>query len=176
MAKLKSRCKTCGKIFNVDRSVMKKPTDDPRILHLRQELNDNAIIRLGDRFETIREDKKMKVRPHTAEISVDDFGRPLRIPLKFSLKGQARKIEDGSRRFLVKNYVTIVPSNSKGDKVAILEELKFDDGSEELRLGYYIIGHKGRVKGRWAWGQYALFIPPKDLIKLIEKGKEKGIL
>lgn len=147
MARLKSGCKTCGKIFSMDRSLMRKPTDDPRVLHLRQELNDDTIIRLGDHFETIREDKTMKVRPHTAVISVDDFGRPLRIPLKFSLKGQARKIEDGSRRFLVKNYVTILPSNSKGDKVALLEELEFDDGSEELRLGYYIIGHKVRVKG-----------------------------
>jgi hypothetical protein len=110
------------------------------------------------------------------EILVDDFGRSLRIPLRFSLVGQARKIEGGFRSFKVKDYVSLVPTNSKGDKVAILEELEFDDGKRELRLGYYIIGHRGRMKGKWAWGQYALFIPAEDLVKLVEKAREKGIL
>lgn len=110
------------------------------------------------------------------EISVDDFGGSLRIPLRFSLVGRARKVEGGSRSFQVNNYVTIVPSNSAGDKVAILEEIEFEDGHRELRLGYYIIGHRGRMKGKWAWGQYALFIPAEDLIKLVERAKEKGIL
>ena len=110
------------------------------------------------------------------EISVDDFGGSLRIPLRFSLVGRARKVEGGSRSFQVNNYVTIVPSNSAGDKVAILEEIEFEDGDKELRLGYYIIGHRGRMKGKWAWGQYALFIPAEDLIKLVERAKEKGIL
>jgi len=155
---------------------MKKPPDDPRVLHLQQELNDPTIIRLGDHFETIPEGKAVKARSQVAEVTVDDFGRPLRIPLRFSLVGRARKIDDGHRGFLVKNYASIVPSNSKGDKVAVLEELEFEDGSKELRLGYYIIGHKGRVKGKWAWGQYALFIPARDLVKLIEKGKEKRVL
>jgi hypothetical protein len=40
-----------------------------------------------------------------AEITKDDFGRSLRIPLKFSLIGRARKIDDGSIRFKVKNGV-----------------------------------------------------------------------
>jgi len=110
------------------------------------------------------------------EISRDDFGRPLRIPLRFSLVGRARRIEGGSRSFKVNNYASIVPSNSKGDKVAVLEEIEFEDGNKELRVGYYIIGRKGRRKGKWFWGQYALFIPATDLIKLIERGKEKGII
>jgi len=111
-----------------------------------------------------------------AEISVDDFGRPLKIPLRFSLKGRARKIEGGSREFQVKKYVGIVPSNSDGDKVVFLQELEFEDGSKEFRLGYYIIGHKGRFKGKWAWGQFAPFIPAEDLTKLMERAREKGIL
>ena len=39
---------------------MKKPTDDPRILHLRKELGDDSIIRLGDHFETTRTGKQPK--------------------------------------------------------------------------------------------------------------------
>lgn len=111
-----------------------------------------------------------------AEISVDDFGRPLKIPLRFSLEGQCRKIDDGSRKFEVKDYVSVVPSNSDGDKVVLLEKIEFEDGSKEFRLGYYIIGHKGRFKGKWAWGQFAPFIPAEDLTKLMERAREKGIL
>jgi len=111
-----------------------------------------------------------------AEISVDDFGRSLRIPLRFSLKGRARRIEGGFRNFRVKDYVTVVPSNFKDNKVAILQRLEFEDGTKVLRLGYYIIGHRGRMRGKWAWGQFALFIPAEDLIRLVQKAKEKGIL
>jgi len=110
------------------------------------------------------------------KISIDDFGRRLITPLSFSLEGRARRVNGGSRSFRVKEFVSIVPSNSKGDKLALLEELEFEDGSKELRLGYYKIGHRGRMKGKWAWGQYALFIPADDLLKLIERGKEKGII
>jgi len=97
-------------------------------------------------------------------------------PVVFSLNGRARKIEGGFRSYEVRNYATIVPSNSKGDKVAFLQDLEFDDGSRELRLCYYIIGQRGRMSGKWAWGQFALFIPKEDLLKLVEKGKEKGIV
>jgi len=110
-------------------------------------------------------------------ISKDDFKRKLEMPLRFSRVGRARRrTRTGSRAFKVKEFVSIVPSNSKGDKVALLQELEFEDGKKELRLGYYIVGHKGRMKGKWAWGQYASFIPADDLVKLIEKGKEKGII
>lgn len=54
MGKLKSTCRKCGETFTVNRSNMKKPTDDPRVLHLREELGDDSIIRLGDHFETTR--------------------------------------------------------------------------------------------------------------------------
>ena len=60
-------------------------------------------------------------------------------------------VEDGSRGFEVKRYVGIVSSNSNGDKVVFLQELEFEDGSKEFRLGYCIIGHRGRFRGKWAW-------------------------
>jgi len=110
------------------------------------------------------------------EISEDDFGRKLRTPLRFSRAGRARRKNSGFRSFQVKEFLSIVPSNSDGDKVALLQKLEFEDGKTELRLGYYIIGHRGRMRGKWAWGQYALFIPAEDLVELIEKGKEKGIV
>jgi len=109
------------------------------------------------------------------EISEDDFGRPLsNPPLKVRVKGgRARKRKGkGSRSFEVTKFVSIVPSNSTGDKVALLQELEFEDNKKELRLGYYVISRKGK----WAWGQFALFIPAADLVKLIEKGREKGLI
>jgi len=111
-----------------------------------------------------------------SEISRDDFGRKLKKPLRFSLVGRARRVRGGSRHFEVKKFASIVSSNSKRGKIALLQELEFQDGKKELRLGYYIIGHKGGMKGKWAWGQYALFISAGDLVKLVERGKEKGII
>jgi len=120
---------------------------------------------------------KMKTETHK-EISEDDFGQQLKMPLKVRVVGRARRREGiGSRSFKVKKFVSKIPENSLAkDKVALLQELEFEDGTKELRLGYYIIGHTGRFKGKWAWGQFALFIPAKDLVKLTEKGKEKGII
>ena len=47
---------------------------------------------------------------------------------------------------------------------------------ERIRVGYYIIGKKGRFKGKWAWGQFCPFIVGKDLGALIKKAKNKGML
>ncbi len=57
-----------------------------------------------------------------------------------------------------------------------MESIKFEDGEETLRLGYYIIGKKPKMKNRWVWGQSAPFIPKKDLLKLVKKAKNKGML
>lgn len=53
-SKLESICRMCGRKFiNLDHSGWKKPTDDPRIVHLRED-HGLDVIRLGDRFETKR--------------------------------------------------------------------------------------------------------------------------
>ena len=49
----------------------------------------------------------------------------------------------------------------------------------EIRLGYYIISPKTlKEKGelRLVWGQYNPNIPKKDLIELLKKANEKGVI
>ncbi len=60
-------------------------------------------------------------------------------------------------------------------KAIYLQKLEFEeDGSIELRLGYYIIGKKPGMLGKWVWGQYAALMPLRDFEQIIEKAKAKG--
>lgn len=90
-------------------------------------------------------------------------------------KGSIIDINGKHKDFKVGKYVTLRQSNYP-EKIFVLQEILFEDGQRELRLGYYIIGKKPRAKDRWVWGQYCPFFPKQDLIKLIEKAKKKGIL
>jgi hypothetical protein len=50
------------------------------------------------------------------------------------------------------------------------------DGSIELRFGYYIIGKKPRMAGKWVWGQYAPMIPQADFEQIVRIAQDKGML
>jgi len=93
------------------------------------------------------------------------------------IKGSGSLIDIGGKRknFKIGKFVTLRQSNYPG-KIFVLQEILFDDGKKEIRIGYYIIGKKPRSKGRWVWGQYCPFFPKKDLIKLVDKAKKKGII
>jgi hypothetical protein len=62
-------------------------------------------------------------------------------------------------------------------KILCLQLLRFDEsGMEEMRLGYYIIGKKPRMLGKWVWGQFATMMPMEDFRALMDKAREKGWL
>lgn len=61
------------------------------------------------------------------------------------------------------------------EKVFILQEVESERG-KLLRIGYYIIGKKPKMNGKWVWGQYCPFIIDKDLKNLIDKAEKEGIL
>lgn len=62
-------------------------------------------------------------------------------------------------------------------KYFIIELMKLSWRREkELRFGYYILGKKPSVAGKWRWGQSAPLIPPKDLKALINKAKKKNFI
>lgn len=58
-------------------------------------------------------------------------------------------------------------------KIIVLQKLKFDDGRHELRLGYYIIGRRDGMKGKWTWGQFAILLPMADFIAISEEARNK---
>ncbi|MCJ7793276.1 MAG: hypothetical protein MUP45_04905 [Candidatus Marinimicrobia bacterium] len=83
---------------------------------------------------------------------------------------------DGKRRnFKIGRYVTLKQSNYPR-KTFVLQEILFEDGEKEIRIGYYIIGKKPRMKNKWTWGQFCPFFPRKDLVDLIKKAKAKRII
>ena len=96
---------------------------------------------------------------------------------KLIIKDSGRLLDITGKRvnFKIGKYVTLRQSNYS-EKIFVLQEILFEDGEKELRLGYYIIGKKPRARGRWVWGQYCPFFPKQDLIKLIKKAERKGIL
>lgn len=59
-------------------------------------------------------------------------------------------------------------------KVIVLQKVRFDDARLELRLGYYIIGKKPKMLGRWVWGQYATLLPIRDFAALVRKAQKRG--
>jgi hypothetical protein len=61
-------------------------------------------------------------------------------------------------------------------KLIYLQKIKLSSGREELRLGYFIIGKKPAMRGRWVWGQYATFLPAGDLKRIVGIAKRKGWL
>ena len=95
--------------------------------------------------------------------------------LKIKDSGSIVDINGKRKDFKIGRYVTLRQSNYP-KKAFVLQEILFEDGKKELRVGYYIIGKKPKAKDRWVWGQYCPLFPRGDLIRLIEKAKKKGIL
>jgi len=77
-----------------------------------------------------------------------------------------------------KRYFTIEDeiqkTHAKNKKIA-LQKLKFHDNNEiQLRLGYYILGKLPRMKGKWTWDQYGVFIPILDFKSIYKEAIERG--
>jgi len=68
--------------------------------------------------------------------------------------------------------VFIAPSNPH--KAFAIHKFKFADGHEEFRIGYYMIAQRRRLKGKWAWGQYAPMMTKEDMFAIFDHLKKKG--
>lgn len=95
--------------------------------------------------------------------------------LKIKKLGSLTDINGKRKNFKIGKHVTLRQSDYP-EKIFVLQEILFEDGKKELRLGYYIVGKKPKARNKWVWGQYCPFFPKQDLIKLIEKAKKKEIL
>jgi hypothetical protein len=75
---------------------------------------------------------------------------------------------------VVDQEVFIAPANP--NKAFALHKLKFADGREEFRIGYYMIAQRPRAQGKWAWGQYAPMMTKEDMAAIFSRLKKKGWL
>src|SRR5713226_9637063 len=98
------------------------------------------------------------------------------LPALPSKKGARVSIVDtrGARwHFTVTDEIVIEQSDLLEKRIC-LQQITFDGEKKELRLGYYIIGKKPRMLGKWVWGQFAPFIPMADFDKLVHKAIRRG--
>ncbi len=72
---------------------------------------------------------------------------------------------------VVDEAVFIAPANP--NKAFAIHKLRFDD-REEFRIGYYMIAQRPRMKGKWAWGQYAPMMTKEDMAAIFDHLKTKG--
>lgn len=85
-----------------------------------------------------------------------------------------RKTIDGTPLVytVIDEDVFVAPSNK--NKAFCLQKLQFDDGHEKVRISYYMIARQPRMRGKWAFGQYAPMMTPKEVGMIFEKIKSKG--
>jgi hypothetical protein len=97
-------------------------------------------------------------------------------PLPINI-GKQRRVKDINgivRQFKVLGEVSFLQS-TYAKKAIYLQRIQFaEDGRIELRLGYYIIGKRPKVLGKWVWGQFATMLPPEDFCKVYELARQKG--
>jgi hypothetical protein len=84
-----------------------------------------------------------------------------------------RKTIDGKPLMytVIDDEIFIAPSNNR--KAFCLQKLKFIDGSEQLRIAYYMIAEKPRMRGKWAYGQFAPMMTKEEMRMIFEKASEK---
>ena len=121
--------------------------------------------------------------------SVQDFIKRKNVYFK---KNRIIKVKDIGRKgnhFFFREAWTFLPQSNLDEKVFIIERLRKENyeghlarqkqwkkGDIEYRIGYYIVGRIGRVKGRWVWGQFCPFIPAEDLKNLLRKAEKEGTI
>ena len=68
----------------------------------------------------------------------------------------------------------VFPAISNANKAFALHKIKLSDGRQEYRIGYYMIAHRPRMKGKWAWGQFAPIMTKAELAMICDKIRELG--
>jgi len=73
---------------------------------------------------------------------------------------------------VVDEELFLAPSNNR--KAFCLHKLRFGDGREVFRIAYYMIAEKPRMRGKWAYGQFAPMMTEEEMRMIFEKVRAKG--
>ncbi len=67
-----------------------------------------------------------------------------------------------------------VRRNEGKEKVLLLQRLQRKDPDQVMiRFGYYIIGKRPKMMGKWTWGQFAPFIAAEDFSAMIKEAVDR---
>jgi hypothetical protein len=93
------------------------------------------------------------------------------LPSRLNKETKRKDINGNKMHYsVIDEDVFVAPSNS--EKAFALHKLKFSDGREEYRIGYYMIAKKPRVRGKWAWGQFAPMMTKEEMKIIFEHLKK----
>jgi len=122
--------------------------------------------------------------PSYAPVEVIDFPEgdvPALPPSRLGLITETKKIDGSPLIFRVEDEDFFVAPSNPG-KAFRLQKLLVDDGSGlenghlEVRISYYMIAHKPRMKGKWAFGQFAPMMTLAEVRLITDKLERKGWL
>jgi hypothetical protein len=112
-------------------------------------------------------------RRQIAMRSMSTRGHP-QLPDNIGKRGKCVMPPDGAELcYLITDEVRCFQDRTRS-KVIVLPRIDFDDGRVEVRLGYYIIGKKPKMRGRWVWGQYATILPAACLAEVFREAERRG--
>jgi hypothetical protein len=94
-------------------------------------------------------------------------------PTRLGKTTNTKKIDDSPLVFTVIEE-ELIPASSNPEKLFCLHKLRHSDGREEYRIGYYMIAHKPRMKGKWSWGQYAPIMTAQEMAEIWNRVFAKG--
>lgn len=98
------------------------------------------------------------------------------LPSRIHKISHIKDIDENPVKYKVVDEI-IFPSNSNKRKTFAIHRLRYlgenSSVEDEIRIGYYMISHKGRMKGKWAWGQYSPFMTSEEMEKIFREAVEK---
>jgi len=100
-------------------------------------------------------------------------------PSRIGVITRTKKIDGSPMIYRVEDEDFFIAPSNLG-KAFRLQQLRFDDGAgfetghTEYRICYYMIAHRPRMKGKWAFGQFAPLMTPEELSLIVSKLRNKG--
>ncbi len=96
------------------------------------------------------------------------------LPINIGKERKLTDIDGKKQHFIVRDEI-VLSQSAYPRKAIYLQRIEFkNDKRIQLRLGYYMIGRKPRMAGKWVWGQYATMIPAVDFRDIISEASERG--
>lgn len=119
-----------------------------------------------------RVSKQMESKRAVSVKTVERTGPPL--PDNVGRTTKWKNIRGELRTFTISDEIRRLQSGNP-HKLICLQRLWCNENQrEEFRLGYYMIGVRPRMSGKWTWGQFATIIPATDFRAIIKQAQKRG--
>lgn len=122
-----------------------------------------------------RDSRALKKVEREREASAKPVDRTrLPLPNNVGRTTKWKNIRGELRTFTINDEIRRLQSGNP-HKLICLQRLWCNENQrEEFRLGYYMIGVKPRMSGKWTWGQFATIIPATDFRAIIKQAQKRG--